>query len=79
MSYSVGLGLVPVPENRADGQKNNRTGPGIAKKSKSFLKPHPEPPENISEFYNQTRNREMIWISSRMEIGPASFVKSFLI
>ena len=44
-------------------RKINKTRPGTARKSKSVLEP--EPPDNLSQFWNRTRNRQIILISSR--------------
>ena len=50
-------------------RKINESGPGTARKSKSVLKPEPEPPDNLSQFWNRTRNRQIIWVSSRTGTG----------
>ena len=41
-------------------KKINKTGPGTARKSESVLEPEPEPPDNLNQFWTQTRNRQII-------------------
>ena len=41
-------------------RKIYKTGPGTARKSESVLEPEPEPPDNLSQFWNRTRNRKII-------------------
>ena len=50
-------------------RKINKTGPGTTRKSESVLEPEPEPPGNLSQFWNRTRNRHIIWVSSRTGTG----------
>ena len=50
-------------------RKINKTGPGTARKSKSVIEPEPELPENLSQFWNRTRSRQIIWVSSRTGTG----------
>ena len=47
--------------------KIHKIRPGTARKSESVLQP--EPPDNLSQFWN--RNRQIIWVSSRiLELEP---------
>ena len=46
-----------------------KTGPRIAKKSESILEPEPEPPDKLSQFWNRTRNRQIIGVSSKSGTG----------
>ena len=53
-------------------RQNNRTIKQInktARKSESGLKLEPEPPDILSQFWNRTRNRQVIWFSSRTGTG----------
>ena len=50
-------------------RKINKTGPGTARKSKSVLEPEREPPDNLSQYWNPTRNRQKIRVSSRTGTG----------
>ena len=37
-----------------------KTGPGTARKSKSVVEPESESPDNLSQFWKWTRNRQII-------------------
>ena len=50
-------------------RKIYKTGLGTARKSELILELEPEPPENLSQFWNQTRNRQIICVSSRTGTG----------
>ena len=50
-------------------RKITKTAPGTARKSESILEPESELPVNLSHFWNQTRIRQIIWVSSRTGTG----------
>ena len=49
--------------------RNNKKKPGTARKSESVLEPEPEPPDDVNQFWNRTRNCQIIWASSRTGTG----------
>ena len=62
---SVLLGYFRVPENRTCGQKYYRIGPWTARKYIQVLEPDLKPPKNLRHLKSRTRNRLIIWVSSR--------------
>ena len=50
-------------------RKIDKTVPRTARKSESVLEPKPELPDSLSQFWNQTRNRQIIGVSSRTGTG----------
>ena len=46
-----------------------KPGPGTGRKSESVLEPESEQQDNLSQFWNRTRNRPIILVSSRIGTG----------